>query len=73
MKRTSLKLTIDLTSLSSNQKVKTPILLRNRDYSPLPLESPNSIKHRITVIEIEGKGSVGESKFDNTKYFYNHK
>ena len=70
MKRTSLKLTIDLTSLSSNQKVKTPILLRNRDYSPLPLESPNSMKHRIIVIEIEGKGSIGEGKFDNTKYFY---
>jgi hypothetical protein len=70
MKRTSLKLTIDLTSLSSNQKVKTPILLRNRDYSPLPLDSPNSMKHRITVIEIEGKNSVEESKFDNTKYFY---
>ena len=70
MKRTSLKLTIDLTSLSSNQKVKTPILLRNRDYSPLPLDSPNSMKHRITVIEIEEKGSIGEGKFDNTKYFY---
>jgi len=28
------------------------------------------MKHRITVIEIEGKSSVGESKFDNTKYFY---
>ena len=70
MKRTSLKLTIDLTSLSSNQKVKTPILLRNRDYSPLPLDSPNSMKHRIIVIEIEGKGSIGEGKFDNTKYFY---
>ena len=70
MKRTSLKLNIDLTSLSSNRQVKTPILLRNRDYSPLPLDSPNSMKHRIIVIEIEGKGSIGEGKFDNTKYFY---
>jgi len=73
MKRTSLKLNIDLTSLYSNHQVKTPILLRNRDYSPLPLDSPNSMKHRITVIEIEEKGSIGEGKFDNAKYFYNHK
>ena len=70
MKRTSLKLNIDLTSLSGNRQVKTPILLRNRDYSPLPLDSPNSMKHRIIVIEIEEKGSIGEGKFDNTKYFY---
>lgn len=72
MKITSLKLNIDLTSLSSNHQVKTPILLRNRDYSSLPLESPNSIKHRIIVIETEGKSSI-EGKFDNTKYFYNRK
>tara|TARA_B110000858_G_scaffold179862_1_gene216967 strand:+ start:887 stop:1102 length:216 start_codon:yes stop_codon:yes gene_type:complete len=70
MKITSLKLNIDLISLSSNHQVKTPILLRNRDYSSLPLESPNSIKHRIIVIETEGKSSIEEGKFDNTKYFY---
>jgi len=73
MKGNRLKLNIDLTSLSSNQQVKTPILLRNRDYSPLPLESPNSIKHKIIVIEIDEKIKIGESKFDNTNYLYNRK
>jgi len=73
MKGKRLKLNIDLTSLSSNHKVKTPILLRNRDYSPLPLESPNSIKHRITVHEIEENVSTIKSKNGITNYLYNHK
>jgi len=72
MKSKSLKLNINLNSPSSKEQVKTPILLRSKDYSSLPLESPNSIKHRIIVIETEGKSSI-EGKIDNPKYFYNRK
>ena len=53
MKGKPLKLNINLNSISSNEVIKTPILLRNRDYSPIPLESPQSIKHRISVEEVE--------------------
>ena len=68
-----LKLNLDLKSLSGNKQAKTPILLRNRDYSPIPLESPNSIKHRVSVIEIEEKETVEESKTNIANYLYNHK
>jgi hypothetical protein len=71
MKGLRLKLNIDLISLSSNPCVKAPVILRNRDYSSMP--SPNSIKHRIKVIETQYKIPIEESKFDNTNYFYNHK
>jgi len=60
MKGKPLKLNINLNSISSNEVIKTPILLRNRDYSPIPLESPQSIKHRISVEEVE------ESKIEVT-------
>ena len=60
MKGKPLKLNINLNSISSNEVIKTPILLRNRDYSPIPLESPQSIKHRISVVEVE------ESKIEVT-------
>lgn len=60
MKCKPLKLNINLNSISSNEVIKTPILLRNRDYSPIPLESPQSIKHRISVEEVE------ESKIEVT-------
>ena len=73
MKGISLKLTLDLHSISSKQEVKTPILLRTKDYSPIPLESPHSIKHRVSVIEIEEKEMVEESKTNITNYLYNHK
>jgi len=73
MKGISLKLNLDLNSLSNEQEVKTPILLRNRDYSPIPLDSPNSIKHRIIEFHIEEKVSVEESKNNSTNYLYNRK
>ena len=60
MKGKPLKLNINLNSISSNEVIKTPILLRTRDYSPIPLESPQSIKHRISVVEVE------ESKIEVT-------
>ena len=60
MKSKSLKLNINLNSPSSKEQVKTPILLRSKDYSPMPLDSPKSIKHRISVVEVE------ESKIEVT-------
>ena len=60
MKCKPLKLNINLNSISSNEVIKTPILLRSKDYSPMPLESPQSIKHRISVVEVE------ESKIEVT-------
>ena len=50
--KNKLKLNINLDS-PSRKTVKTPIVLRKRDYSPIPLDSPNSIKHRISVVEVE--------------------
>ena len=58
--KNKLKLNINLNS-PSRKTVKTPIVLRKRDYSPMPLDSPNSIKHRISVVEVE------ESKMEVTK------
>ena len=57
--KNKLKLNINLDS-PSRKTVKTPIVLRKRDYSPMPLDSPNSIKHRISVVEVE------ESKIEVT-------
>jgi len=50
--KNKLKLNINLNS-PSRKTVKTPDILRKRDYSPMPLDSPNSIKHRISVVEVE--------------------
>ena len=57
--KNKLKLNINLDS-PSRKTVKTPIVLRKRDYSPMPLDSPKSIKHRISVVEVE------ESKIEVT-------
>ena len=57
--KNKLKLNINLDS-PSRKTVKTPIILRKRDYSPMPLDSPKSIKHRISVVEVE------ESKIEVT-------
>jgi len=58
--KNKLKLNINLNS-PSRKSVKTPDILRKRDYSPMPIDSPNSIKHRISVIDVE------ESKMEVTK------
>ena len=47
------RLQIDLNSPSRKKNVKTPDILRKKDYSPMPIDSPNSIKHRVSVIEVE--------------------
>ena len=47
------RLQIDLNSPKSRKNVKTPDILRKKDYSPMPVDSPHSIKHRISVIEVE--------------------
>ena len=51
--KTKLNLQIDLNSPSRRSLVKTPDILRKRDYSPMPIDSPNSIKHRVSVIEVK--------------------
>ena len=51
--KSKLNLQIDLNSPKSKKNVKTPNILRKKDYSPMPIDSPNSIKHRISVIEVE--------------------
>ena len=52
--KTKFKLQLNLNSPSTNQKVRTPEIQRRRDYlnSPL-LDSPSSIKHRISVVEVK--------------------
>ena len=47
-----LKLNINLNS-PSRKTVKTPDILRKKDYSPMPIDSPNSIKHRISEFDLE--------------------
>ena len=52
--KTKFKLQLNLNSPSTNQKVRTPEIQRRRDYLNSPvLDSPNSIKHRISVINVE--------------------
>tara|TARA_B100000676_G_C18013527_1_gene808177 strand:- start:283 stop:510 length:228 start_codon:yes stop_codon:yes gene_type:complete len=53
--KNKLKLQIDLNSPSRRSLVKTPDILRKRDYSPIPIDSPNSIKHRVSVVEVVKK------------------
>ena len=52
------RLQIDLNSPKSKKNVKTPEILRKKDYSPMPVDSPHSIKHRISVIEVETEVSI---------------
>ena len=51
--KSKLNLQIDLNSPKSKKNIKTPDILRKKDYSPMPIDSPNSIKHRVSVIEVE--------------------
>ena len=77
--KTKLKLQIDLNSPSRRSLVKTPDILRKRDYSPIPLDSPNSIKHRVSVVEVvkneienKKKKCANEEKKEKEEK-YNHK
>jgi len=52
--KTKFKLQLNLNSPSTNKKVRTPEIQRRTDYLNSPvLDSPNSIKHRISVIKVE--------------------
>ena len=51
--KSKFNLQIDLNSPSRKKNVKTPDILRKKDYSPMPIDSPNSIKHRVSVVEVE--------------------
>jgi len=51
--KSKLKLQIDLNSPKSKKNIKTPDILRKKDYSPMPVDSPNSIRHRVSVVEVE--------------------
>ena len=61
-----LKLFIDPNSPSKSQQVKTPDMTRRMDYlnSPIALDSPNSIKHRISVINVN---KINKEKLKNAK------
>lgn len=77
--KTKLKLQIDLNSPSRRSLVKTPDMLRKRDYSPIPLDSPNSIKHRVSVVEVvkseieNKKKKCANEKEEKKEEKYNHK
>jgi len=64
--KNKLNLHIDLNS-PSNKRVKTPDILRKRDYSPMPIDSPNSIKHRISVIDVEETKNEVKKEMKNIK------
>ena len=52
--KTKFKLQLNLNSPSISQKVRTPEIQRRMDYLNSPvLDSPNSIKHRISIITVE--------------------
>jgi|TARA_B100000902_G_scaffold192131_1_gene183603 hypothetical protein len=72
--KNKLKLNINLNS-PSRKTVKTPIVLRKRDYSPMPIDSPKSIKHRVSVIEIEVSNEINKKKEEKEEEEekYNHK
>jgi hypothetical protein len=61
-----LKLFIDPNSPSKSQQIKTPDMSRRMDYlnSPIALDSPNSIKHRISVINVN---KINKEKLKNAK------
>tara|TARA_B000000557_G_C20495378_1_gene325626 strand:- start:192 stop:425 length:234 start_codon:yes stop_codon:yes gene_type:complete len=72
------KLQIDLNSPSRKKNVKTPDILRKKDYSPMPVDSPNSIKHRVSVIEVEEVSKEVSKEIEQKKQEYkegkqNHK
>tara|TARA_B100000900_G_C19985381_1_gene475502 strand:- start:229 stop:459 length:231 start_codon:yes stop_codon:yes gene_type:complete len=75
--KTKLNLQIDLNSPSRRSLVKTPDILRKRDYSPIPLDSPNSIKHRVSVVEVVKKEIENKKKkecvSDKSEEKYKHK
>tara|TARA_B100000900_G_C20007145_1_gene484241 strand:- start:229 stop:468 length:240 start_codon:yes stop_codon:yes gene_type:complete len=78
--KSKLQLKIDLNSPSRRSLVKTPDILRKRDYSPIPLDSPNSIKHRVSVVEVvkseieNKKNKCASEKYEEKKEEnYNHK
>tara|TARA_B100001093_G_scaffold478258_1_gene506259 strand:- start:4149 stop:4385 length:237 start_codon:yes stop_codon:yes gene_type:complete len=77
--KSKLKLQIDLNSPSRRSLVKTPDILRKRDYSPIPLDSPNSIKHRVSVIQVvkseieKKKNKCAIEKIEEKEENYNHK
>tara|TARA_B100001769_G_C21820543_1_gene446033 strand:+ start:295 stop:528 length:234 start_codon:yes stop_codon:yes gene_type:complete len=64
--KNKLKLNINLNS-PSRKTIKTPDILRKRDYSPMPIDSPNSIKHRISVIELEESKTEVTDEINNIK------
>ena len=76
--KSKLNLQIDLNSPSRKKNVKTPDILRKKDYSPMPVDSPNSIKHRVSVIEVEEVSKEVSKEIEQKKQEYkegkqNHK
>ena len=73
--KTKLNLQIDLNSPKSKKNIKTPDILRKKDYSPMPIDSPNSIKHRISVVEVENEVSkeIEQKKQEYKEGKTNHK
>ena len=69
------RLQIDLNSPSRKKNVKTPDILRKKDYSPMPVDSPKSIKHRVSVIEVEAEVSkeIEQKKQEYKEKKENHK
>jgi len=64
--KSKLKLFINLNSPSKSKCVKTPDMIRRIDClnSPIFLDSPNSIKHRISMFEVD---KINEEKLKNAK------
>ena len=73
--KSKLNLQIDLNSPKSKKNIKTPDILRKKDYSPMPIDSPNSIKHRVSVIEVEQEVSkeIEQKKQEYNEGKQNHK
>jgi hypothetical protein len=73
--KSKLNLQIDLNSPKSKKNIKTPDILRKKDYSPMPIDSPNSIKHRVSVIEVEQEVSkeIEQKKQEYKEGKQNHK
>ena len=73
--KTKLNLQIDLNSPKSKKNIKTPDILRKKDYSPMPIDSPNSIKLRISVVEVENEVSkeIEQKKQEYKEGKTNHK
>ena len=71
--KSKLNLQIDLNSPKSKKNVKTPEILRKKDYSPMPIDSPKSIKHRISVIQVEVSKEIEEKKQEYKEGKQSHK